>query len=569
MKYLECKVILENETMVISNRVFSYSVMGVEKYEISFPENRGCSMPYMQIAATVLGKDVLYQIWEDIPIVRIIGLNEEDNVYTFKDMHYIIKSTKLNAFSDDRDTILEQREVYMFQGGCKYPLDGDIYFFENPANSEAVVLISETPDFISTSLTVVEQNRAIRVDNKGCPIVIGFCKNSDCEKLIRNYFRHANCRTEIVSMSNTWGDCNGRKKICADFIKQEIDTAADIGVDIVQIDDGWQEGDTLFEAKRDEWGYRQYKPYYWVVNKQRFYKGIAEVTEYAREKGIKVGMWFAPYSTNHAEQLEFDKNFLKTAYFEWGIRFFKLDLYLVESHEDQERMLNILNYIYSFGKDVSVQMDVTRHSRLDYLCGREFGTIFVENRFTKTANYFPHRVLRNLWMISKFIPANRFLFELVNPDLNHSSYQEGDPFVPSLYSMDYLFATVMLSNPLFWMELQFLSEQRKNELAPLLEVWKKYRSDFCSADVIAIGEKPSGCSYTGFFVRLEGDYSYVLLFREVTTREETTMECTDLKNSEIEILASNCEAEITVKEGCLKASIRKPRGYVLAKLLFK
>lgn len=562
---MNCNAILENEKLVLSNSVFSYTVEGVKSIAVDYPQERGCSDEFMQVTAQLEEKEVKYQMWEELPVVRILNLGDLCP-WKFDTDHHIIKSTKLNTFSDNRDTVWEQREVHMFRMGCIFPLDGDIYFFENPEDFKAVVIISETPDLVKTQLTIPFDTGEVHIENEGEPVVVGVCEMGQCEKLTRAYFRRANRRPNIITMSNTWGDCNGRDRVCAEFVKKEVDAAAEIGVDIVQIDDGWQMGMTAYELEREPDRRLIWHTPDWELNKERFPNGIEEVSAYAKEKGIKIGMWFLPYSIDHPTQFEFDKALLKTAYDVWGVRFFKLDLYRITCHEDKQRMLELLRYIYTFGDDVSVQMDVTRHRRLDALGGREYGTIFVENRYTQYGNLFPHRTLRNLWMMSRFMPANRFQFELPNPDLNKDKYRENDPFVPCNYSMDYLFAAVMLCNPLFWMEMQFLSEARRAELKPVMDVWQQHRQNLCDADVCPIGEKPSGRSITGFSVEADDKTEYLLLFREVTDREGAVISCPGLKAGEVEILASNCQAQVKAMDGTVEVKFSQSRGYVFCKV---
>lgn len=190
----------------------------------------------------------------------------------------------------------------------------------------------------------------------------------------------------------------------------------------------------------------------------------------------------------------------------------------------------------------------------------------MENRYAKTANSFPHRVLRNLWMISRYIPSSKFQFELINPDLYKESYRSGDPFVPSLYDMDYLFAAVMLSNPLFWMELQFLSKERRAQLKKIMDVWKAHRGMFAKCDVMPIGDKPSGRSFTGFYVSYEGKPQYLLLFREVTEESAARIFC-PVTQQNAEILISNSDAAVTVGDGFADVEFSKPRSYALIELL--
>ena len=239
-------------------------------------------------------------------------------------------------------------------------------------------------------------------------------------------------------------------------------------------------------------------------------------------------------------------------------------MFWVLSDADRDRFLELLRTIYSFGDDVAVQLDVTRNARMNYLCGRQYGTVFVENRYTAKGNSFPHRILRNLWMLSKYLPASKFQFEMVNPDLFCDAYPENDPFVPSKYDMDYLFACVMLSNPLFWMEMQFLSEKRRDELKKLMTVWKSCRNDLAKSDVVPIGNKPNGRSFTGFSVMLDGKPAYLLLFREVTERDSAILEVGS-PVGKVEILASNTQAELYPSENTMQVKLAKPRSYVFVK----
>ena len=152
---------------------------------------------------------------------------------------------------------------------------------------------------------------------------------------------------------------------------------------------------------------------------------------------------------------------------------------------------------------------------------------------------------------------------MINPDLGEKV--SSDPFSPWLYDMDYLFASVMLSNPLFWFELQHLPENRRAELKPLLEIWKEHRLALSSSDVVPIGERPSGRSFTGFFASNEDGDKYLLLFREVTN-ESTGVFRFPVEKSECQILASNGDVDIKVDNGAVTATFSKQRCYAFVKL---
>ena len=558
----KCTYSIENEIITLSNGLFTKSFKRANSAKAYEEDGEGLSEPYTRIEVKDMYQTKNYIVWDDLPAVYMPSYKEY-SLLNLEGEHWMIRSVKLHAFTDDNDTLCEENEYNMFARNLFFTQKGEIFFLENPETGDAHVIICELPDYQSATLSI--KGGEVIIDNGTNGLLLGFCKMGECEKLCRDYFRHAKKAEGLVTMSNTWGDRNGYSRVCADFVLKEIDAAEEIGVDIVQIDDGWQFGCTSDKSRRDETGWREYKDDFWYLDETKFPNGMKVVTDYAKDKGIKVGMWFAPASQWNFALRQRDLAVLKKAYDEWGIRFFKLDMYWVRSDADRDNFLEFLKGIYSFGSDVSVQLDITRNDRLNYLCGRQYGTLFVENRYTKSANSFPHRILRNLWMISKYLPASKFQFELINPDLFTECYNENDPFAPTLYDMDYLFATVMLSNPLVWMEMQFLSKDRIAQMKPLLNVWKSLRDDFAKFDVAPIGKKPNGRNFTGFSVSSEGKVKYLLLFREVTEKENGIF-ALDIQKSDCEILATNANASVEISDGFVMATLDKPRAYVLVKV---
>lgn len=561
----KCHFSLNGTTLTVGNTLFNKKFNSITAAEELVVSKKGRAIPYYSIQATREDSShVSFDIWDDIPVIRISD-DSEDVLFKLVGEHWTVRAIKLNAFTDDVDTLTEEIQYNYFYQGFQKPIRGDIFLFEDHETDEAIVVISETPDWTRGELRIPQrQDCSVMLKNNGYPVVIGFCKKGECEALCRSYFRHVNECPELVTMSNTWGDRNGGERVCEQFINKEIDAAHDIGVDIVQIDDGWQVAGTVYQRVSDEDGLI-FQDDAWEHNAERFPNGIMPLTEKAKKLGVKVGMWFVPASRHCFERLELDKAVMTKCYNEYGARFIKLDMYQATSKEHTDKFIDLLDHIHSLGDDITVQMDVTRHDRLNYLCGNEYGTIFVENRYTKTANSFPHRVLRNLWTISKYLPSNRFQFELINPDLNKESYRDGDPFAPCNYDMDYLFATVMLSNPLFWMEMQFLSDERRAQLIPLIKVWKEHRHTLARADVMPIGDIPSGRSNTGFYVSINGNPEYLLLFREANDTEFAKFTL-PVEKANANVLYSNTDVSVAIENGVAAVKFSKPRSYAFVKL---
>ena len=82
----------------------------------------------------------------------------------------------------------------------------------------------------------------------------------------------------------------------------------------------------------------------------------------------------------------------------------------------------------------------------------EYGNLFLENRYTDWQNYYPYTTLRNLWMLSKYVPAAKIQIEFLT---NGGMLTNTRGYVwTCYYSFDYLFAITMAAQPLAWFEGQ-------------------------------------------------------------------------------------------------------------------
>lgn len=554
---------VKGDVLTLGNSLFRYDIAGVESAQARLCSAGGLSAPYMEVTARVQGETRRYGVWADMAVLWMESYRGE-KLPALKSEHYTIRTVKLNAFTDDNDTLTEETFVSTVNQKLGRDRHGEIFYLEDALSGEAMVLIAEMPDFATATLSL--RDNQLHIDNSGCGLAIGFCRAGECERLSRAYYRHVCVRKELVTMSNTWGDRHGFSRVCEEFVLREIEAGQQIGVDIVQIDDGWQTGSTADKTRRDAQGRREFYGDFWDLNTERFPGGMRRVADAAKACGLRLGLWFAPESHGQFALMERDLSVLKKAYDEWGVRFFKLDMFFIENLTELQRFRALLSGIYAFGDDVAVQLDVTRDARVNYFGCREFGTIFVENRYTRSGNAFPHRVLRNLWMIGQYLPTNKFQFELINPDLNGEYYAPDDDFAPAKYEMDYLFATVMLSNPLLWMEMQFLAPKRREELQRVMPVWKQHRQALAGADVQPIGERPSGRSLTGFRIRPAQGAEYLLVFREATQRETAVFALPGC-GGQVQVLASNAQVQAQAKDGVVQVTLSKPRAYALIQIL--
>lgn len=246
-----------------------------------------------------------------------------------------------------------------------------------------------------------------------------------------------------------------------------------------------------------------------------FPAGLYPVAEHAAARGVALGLWFSPDSSGEFANWRRDAETLLRLWRTYGVAVFKLDGVKLRTPAARAKYLSLLEMVTAqSGRRVMLQQDITAEQRMGYLAAREYGTLFVENRYTDFGNYYPHRTLRNLWMLARYVPAQRMLFELLNPARNTERYR-ADPLAPGRYTADYLFASVMAAQPLLWMELSGLGRQDAARLQQIIGVYRLHREAMWACDVRPVGQEPDGRSFTGFaFTSPCGQKGYLLLFRE-------------------------------------------------------
>lgn len=321
-------------------------------------------------------------------------------------------------------------------------------------------------------------------------------------------------------LSNTWGDRNRDTRINEAFLLGEVEAAANLGVEVVQVDDGWQTGKSMnsaFAKGKGVWnGYWAANPDFWVPDPARFPRGLGYVTGRAAERGIRFGLWFGPDSSHDAANWERDADWLLKLHRDCGISYYKLDSMKTTGALSLARQRRLFEKLLaeSDGKIV-VDMDVTAERRPGYFGLMAAGPLFVENRYTDYRSYWPHLTLRALWSLCEVVDPVRLRMEVLNPLRNRDVYGD-DPLAPAAYPAETLFAIVMPSSPLGWFEVQNLAPETVAAWKPLVAAWKRERDALAACHVLPIGAKPDGASWTGFAFtpRQEGAPGYALLFRE-------------------------------------------------------
>ena len=309
---------------------------------------------------------------------------------------------------------------------------------------------------------------------------------------------------DVYVQANTWGSTETSRQAPAaaweTSVLEELNSCADLGIDILQIDDGWQapEGDAGWQPGENGW-----RPH-----PERYPEGWRRVRRRAEGLGVKLGLWAAAQSIGLDELLE---NFR-----EGGFVQYKLDFANLRSRaEIEELMSKVRAFVLATGHTVRVNWDVTENApRYGYFFGREYGCIYLENRkptFPLSTVYRPHTVLRDLWQIAKYLNLNRFQCSIQN--LDRVDRERSDAH---LHSHGYAVAIALMGIPLFFQQTVYYDKAARDEIRPILEIYCRHRERILRGMVHPIGDKPDNGSWTGFQCRFrdEEDAGYVTLFRE-------------------------------------------------------
>lgn len=506
--------------------------------------------------------------------------------------HYDLREIMLIDKSDQNDTLIRESVHPVYNHGWGHEeAAGNLFVFEDRMDGNACMLVKEAPTTASmlgrgASDLYIQKNQFVQLLGNGLngqelheegvyaygsTMLVG--KKEEIGREWRRLYRAMwHGKEHVRVLSNTWGDRNQDKAVCHDFMMKEIARAHELGVQVVQIDDGWQLGQTANSALgvSHVWeGYYAANPDFWKVNEKKFPQGLKSLTEYAASLGIEMGLWFSPDSSNGFANWQKDAEVLLGFYRELGVRRFKLDGVKIRDKKSERNYLRLLEALNrESGGRICVNQDITAEIRLGQIYYREHGNLFVENRYTDAGSYYPHNTLKNLWELAEYIPAGKMQFECLNNARNPDKYPADDPLAPGRYDIDYLFAVTMAASPLMWMEMSNLREEDARTLSGVIGLYRTHQAEIARGDVQPIGRKPDGMSFTGFHVDLDAEGGYLILFREWTREEAFTYDIPQWtgRNVRIELLATNAgEASLEAEGSRLTLQTDRQRTYVFAK----
>lgn len=444
--------------------------------------------------------------------------------------------TKMIEFYDITDwnnnLVLENRIIPYRKNSYK----GNLLFAHNAENNKGFFFLKEAPSsgvqlayngydfttefghFMVTGLGMNEKDIKKDEWRKTYGCVLGVYSGSELNQLIalrsyqKNIRKMVPGRDEMIMM-NTWGDRSQDAKVNEKFSLIEVERAAQLGITHFQIDDGWQIGKSPNSAVakgtfKNIWD----SPDYWKPDPQKYPNGLHPIIKRGKELGVEICLWFNPSVQHDYADWEKDAQAMIDLYREYGIRTFKIDGLAIPTKESEINLRKLFDRVLEKTDNrVLFNLDATAGRRAGYHMFNEYGNIFLENRYTDWQNYYPYWTLRNLWQLSKYVPAEKLQVEFLNKWRNTDKYGN-DRFAPANYSFEYLFATTMAGQPLAWFEGSGLPEEAFT-IHKSIKAYKEIQHDFHTGTILPIGDEPSGKSWTGFQSIKENE-GYFIFFRE-------------------------------------------------------
>jgi hypothetical protein len=507
--------------------------------------------------------------------------------------HCSWKTVELRDNTDTNNNLLSEQHGLLYPNEYRL-VDGNIVFIQNTMKDNGLLWIKESPTktgqlnygggdfhFVGTSLYMTGSGITLSDAAPGDYIsiygsVLGVYQGGEYAglRLLRQY--HQSVRDfkpdrDFFMMCNTWGDRSRDGRIGEAFILSELAVASELGITHYQIDDGWQQGATSNSiVKNGRWGdYYSADDQFWCVHKERFPNGLEPVVRAAKEHGIQLGLWFSPESHADFANWQRDADRLVEICRLYGVRYFKLDGINVQSKRGEMNLTRMLRHVIrETGGAVYFNLDLTAQARLGYFYEAQYFGIFLENRYTDRVSYYPHWTLRNLWLLSKYVPSQKLQIEFLNVERNAEKYGN-DSLSPSACGIAYAFAASMFANPLAWMEVSGLSESSRRTLGKLITEYKGVQHHILSGHILPIGEEPTGTGWTGLQSVVTDTEGYLLLFREWNTQEKGVFKLWNISTAQLNLASLTGSdrrppAIATVDEnGYMAYSLETPLSFAL------
>jgi alpha-galactosidase len=492
--------------------------------------------------------------------------------------HLRYTQVELKDQTDHHDELVFEREWLPLNDN--FEVACNVFHMENPLNGNGLIFFKvgplphARPVKSPWDIRVAGEGRRLTFVGLGYPWTVVPYQEGRAGRIaaMQNFqrcLRQYQPQRDGMFLSNTWGDRNRDSRISEDFLLKEVEVGSRLGVDVVQVDDGWQKGKTGNSAfGKGAWGnFRSADPEFWKPHPERFPNGLKPLVDAAKQKGMKFGLWFGPDAENDMANWEKDADMLLSAFDKEGVEYVKIDAVEMTSPAAEVNLDKFYNKVLEKTQGrVVFDADATAGLRPGYFGSIHVGPIFLENRYTDWKRYWPHHTLRNLWTLGEYVDPVRLRMEFLNQTRHADKYKD-DPLAPANYPPDTLFASVMFASPLGWFEVSNLPDEYFKSIPNLVSVWKKEREAIFSGSIIPIGQVPDGHAWTGFSsVSQDRKSARLVIFRELNQAETWSTEIPLLTAKDAKVTILGGKGSATYENGTLKATIPDTLQYVFLKV---
>lgn len=522
-------------------------------------------------------------VWKYLPQRNILTQQDEIPVLdqmSLRGIHWKLDLIEFTDNSDSHNTFVKHHSETAYADNV---YTGNILFFGNMESDLGLFYLKESPlapsqlaypgaDFIvkfgevkSIGIGVISSDLQESEWIKTYSIVFGVSANDELSQLKALHSYHQSKRNreaskeEMITM-NTWGDRGSLARLTEDFCFSQIDACAKLGISHFQLDWGWQE--TSGYTDKDGLPVKK-----WTPKRSLFPDGFEKVVAKGRESGVEVCLYFVPDTKYDNENWETDAGAIIDLYKKYGVRIFKIDGQQMQSKAAEVRTRKMYEKVMEeTDYNVIFNYDITAGQRGGYFYLNDYGNMFIENRYTDFMSYYPYKTLRNIWMLSKYVPAEKIQVEFLNKWRNQEKYAN-DLFAPANYSMDYLFAITMAGQPLAFMDVSDLPENAF-ESPDIIMKYKNIQHEFHKGMILPIGHEPTGKSWTGF-QSANDNQGFLLVFREFNKNEKEEIKTWLEKGVKLELTPvlgyGKKERQTVGNNGNLSVRLPKENSFVLYK----
>ncbi len=304
---------------------------------------------------------------------------------------------------------------------------------------------------------------------------------------------------DIMIVNDTWGpaDPYGAQFTKEDYLLKEIPLLSDLGVDVLRIDDGWQ---------INPWGGEK------EVFLPGYPDGWKNITAACNRHNVKLGLWVA---IRRAKQKDLLYNLDEAKVVTWKVDFDHLN----DRAAFENRFIGIREIMkHAWMKTQFSFCPEYNHPRYGWYYAKEYGSIYFQNLQEALPEHLimvPYQVLRQNWLMSKYLNGNKLQVLLQNPKRVDARYSDAPG-----HGHGYCFAMGIPFVPVFFQSAQFLDNEGRKELKELIALYKNHRKNLFECYNFPIGDIPANDTWSGFqFTNENTDGGYLLFFRELHNPE--------------------------------------------------